>query len=366
MTDFTENDILGFDPSQLSVFDTTEQQKSSSNPFIYKTRPSDSVSDDGVYRSTIKIIYNPFDVKHSILEQQSYAIHDAQGWLTVVSSLTVDDKSCPIFTAWKKCHYASPGSVLWKQAAQEKDGGRALFDKRFARYVTIQVLEDKNQPELEGQYLFWKLPTSIWTLINQKMAPSAESKKASIPVMDFLFGKSIELEVNPGPDDKAHPERKTREISYVGELSEDVVSCTAPDGSPLLNDAEQSVLDRYVAAIKKVWKEKDPAKRAEMTQAINQDPNTIELRNIYKKALDQIKQFCPNIMEKLSYKEWSPEIKTRVQNWIDLVLAGKDPAQADVNIPEVADTVTDTDSPTESVTTTSITVEANDPDDLPF
>ena len=43
-----ENDILGFDPQSLSVFNTEEKQpKSQGNPLIYKTRPADSVSDDG-------------------------------------------------------------------------------------------------------------------------------------------------------------------------------------------------------------------------------------------------------------------------------------------------------------------------------
>lgn len=368
MTDFTENDILGFDPSQLSVFDTSEQSKPQGNPLIYRTRPADSISEDGVYRATIKIIYNPFDVKHSILEQQSYTIHDSKGWLTVVSSLTVDDKSCPIFTTWKKCHFAEKGSMLWKQAAQEKEGGRALFDKRFARYVTVQIIEDKNQPELEGQYMFWKLPTSIWQIINQKMAPSAESKKAAIPVMDFLFGKAIDIEVTPGPDDKAHPERKTREISYLGELSEDIVTCTAPDGSPLLNDDEQEVLDKYVSAIKKVWKEKDPAVRAQMTEKLNADPNTAKLREVYKKVLEQIKQFCPNINEKLSYKEWSPEVKERVQHWIDLVLEGKDPATEGTSNNSVPDVLTSTEQQIneEKPIEVTSTASSNDVDDLPF
>lgn len=370
MADFTENDILGFDPSQLSVFETPEQKQSQGNPLIYKTRPSDSVSEDGVYRATIKLIYNPFDVKHSIIEQQSYSINDENGWFTVVSSLTIDDKSCPIFNAWKKCHYAERGSMLWKQAAKENEGGKALFDKRFARYVTIQVLEDKNQPELEGQYLFWKLPTSIWTMINQKMAPSAESKKAAIPVMDFLFGKSIDIEVMPGPDDKQHPERKTREISYIGELSEDVVSCTNPDGSPLLNDEDQEVLDNYVSMIKKVWKEKDPTVRSEMIQKINANENTIKLRKIYVNVIEQIKKFCPNIVEHLSYQPWSDAVKARVDKWINNILAGKNPAEQQSDVTETLNTISTSEAV--ELPKANVTVEAESTsnsgglDDLPF
>ena len=82
-----ENEILGFDPTSLSVFNEPEAQKSAGNPLIYKTQPANSKSEDGVYRATIKVIYSPQNLKASVLEQQSYAMQDANGWFTVVSSL---------------------------------------------------------------------------------------------------------------------------------------------------------------------------------------------------------------------------------------------------------------------------------------
>lgn len=358
-----ENEILGFDPSQLSVFNTDEP-KSTGNSLIYHTRPAESKSEDGVYRCTIKVIYNPFNLKQSILEQQSYSMQDANGYFSVVSSLTDNDTSCPVFSAWKKCRYAEEGSDLWLQQAKKEDGGKALFDKRFARYCLIQVISDENQPDLEGKYMFWKLPKSVWDIINNKMKPSVESKKAPIPVMDFLFGRSIDLEVNPGPDDKAHPERRTREISYMAELSEDVVSCTNPDGSPLLNDSEQLVLDTYVEAMQKVWKSKDANDRAQMLKDINEDPNTKEFRTIYSKVLENIKSFCPNLVEHLGYREWTPEMTKRVNNWISVVLSGNNPSV------EAPTAVTENiGSETTSETTTVFETQSegtDDESDLPF
>ena len=149
----TEQEVLGFNPQDLFGNNSEENQSSNqSNSLIYKTRPSDSVSEDGHYRCKIKIIYNPENPKKSFLEQQSYGIQDTNGFLTVISSLTVDDKSCPIFTSWKKCHYAEPGSVLYNQALSTDKGGKQLYDKRFARYVIVQILKDKNQPDLEASY----------------------------------------------------------------------------------------------------------------------------------------------------------------------------------------------------------------------
>lgn len=356
-----ENEILGFDPTSLSVFNEPEAPKSAGNPLIYKTQPANSKSEDGVYRATIKVIYSPQNLKASILEQQSYAMQDANGWFTVVSALTINDtKSCPIFNAWKKCRYSEDNSPLKMQCESKDKGGKALFDKRFARYVTVQILEDKNQPELEGKYMFWKLPKSILDIINAKMAPSKESGKASIPVMDFLFGRAIELEVIPGPDDKNAPERKTRETKYMGELTDDVVSCTNPDGSPLLNDEEQEILDTYVKAMNKVWKTKDPETRAEMMKTINADENTKALGKIYKRVIEEIKSFCPDLNAQLGYKEWTPEVKARVDAWINIVLSGNDPATSAPKV-EAASTVTKTEE-----VSTSNPMDDEDPDDLPF
>lgn len=372
----TENDILGFDPQSLSVFNQDETPKSQGNSLIYKTKPADSKSEDKVYRATIKVVYNPFDPKHSILDQQSYAIQDAEGWLTVVSSLTIGDTSCPIFKAWKRCHYADPkkdeaSKKLWLQAAKKEDGGNELFDKRFARYCVVQILEDNNQPDLVGKFMFWKLPKSVMDIIMAKMNPSPESKKPAIPVMDFLFGRSIDIEVTPGPGQPGD-ERYARETKYMAELSEDVVSCINPDGSPILNDEEQAVLDNYVEAMKEVWKEKDPEVRASKKAAVDQDPNTAALGKIYNnKVIPTIKSVCPNLIEELGYKPWSDNVKARVQKWIDIVLAGNDPKIADA-APEIANTIgttteTKVEAPVSTATvTTAPTVEEDPASDLPF
>lgn len=378
-----ENDILGFDPTQLDVLNQNDAPKSAGNPLIYKTRPADSISEDHVYRATIKVVYNPFNLRQSVLEQQSYGMQDKDGWFTAVSTLTNGDTSCPIFKAWKKCHFADPkkdaaSKALWLQAAKEEEGGKALFDKRFARYVVVQVLEDKNQPEQVGKFLFWKMPKSIWDIIQNKMAPSAESKKPKIPVMDFLFGRSIDIEVTPGPKDPAHPEREQRETKYTGELSDEVVTCINPDGSPLLNDAEQAILDTYVESMMKIWKTKDPDERATMEAAVNADPNTVELRKLYVKVLEQIKGFCPNLIEELGYKPWTPELTARVNNWIKIVLECKDPATYDPELEKLGNTAGEdnkkeeakadqtTVTSTAKVETTASFEPAESTDDLPF
>ena len=334
-----ENDFLGFDPSQIDALGQNGETPKASNPLIYKTRPADSKSEDGKYHCVIKIIYNPFNPHQSLIEQQSYSLEDKNGWFGVVSKLTNGDKSCPIFKAWKRCHFADPKKyaedpekmkmekILYNQAALKKDGGNELFDKRYARYVLIQVLEDDNQPEQVGKFLFWKCPQSIWDLVEQKTKPT-DPKKAKIPVMDYLFGRSIDITVTPGegnPGDESY----NRQTKYTGEISYKSVCCLAPDGSPLLNDEEKTVLKNYVSAMEEVWDSKDPEFRKTKEAEIRADVNTAELGKIYNKVLAQMKEWCPNLLDEFGYKDWTPEVTARVENWIKIVLSGNDPKTYD-------------------------------------
>ena len=212
------------------------------------------------------------------------------------------------------------------------------------------------------------MPKTIYDLITTKMNPAKESGKPAIPVMDYLFGRAIELEVIPGPGNPGD-DRYARETKYIGELTSDAVSCISPDGSPLLNDEEQSILDKYVFEMSKVWKEKDPAKRNEMKAAVDADENTLALRKFYnEKIFPEIKKWCPNLIESLGYKEWDDSTKARVQRWIDIVLAGNDPRTAE-EAPTVASTVgteSKTETPTPPVENPMFETEDTSTDDLPF
>ena len=334
----TETEVLGFNPQDLFNNANGEDNQSNqlpTNSIIYKTRPQDSVSEDGHYRAKIKIIYNPENPKASFLEQQSYGMKDKNGFFSVVSSLTINDKSCPIFTSWKKCHFSEAGSTLYNQALPVEKGGKGLYDKRFARYVIVQIIKDNNQPDLVGSYKIWKLPTSIYNILQNAMNPSEESGMMAIPVMDYLFGRTINIDVAPGPDDPNNALRKTREITYTGTISKNATSCICPDGSPLLNDEEQEILDAYVNKIKEAWdmecEDEDEIKeRNELVAKINSSDEYKALVPIYSKVFAQIKEWAPKL-DTLSYKPWSDQIKTRVENWITVVESGNDPEKVDID-----------------------------------
>jgi hypothetical protein len=380
----TENEVLGFNPQDLfnNQSGDANTQQSPTNSLIYKTKPSESVSEDGHYRAKIKIIYNPENPKASWLEQQSYGLQDKEGFFNVISSLTVDDKACPVFTSWKKCHFSEKGSVLYNQALPKDQGGKGLYDKRFARYVIVQILKDKNQPDLVGSFKLWKLPTSIYTLLQNAMNPSKESGKMPIPVLDYLFGRAITIDVAPGPDDKANPLRKTREITYTGDISKGAVSCINPDGSPLLNDEEQEILDAYINKISKAWDmecedEDDIEERNKLVAEVNSSEEYKALLPIYSKVFAQIKEWAPKL-DTLSYKPWTDAVKTRVENWITVVESGNDPAKVSVedlknlqagtdgNKEDKGTNKVDTETKQETSSTATVNNDNDPTDDLPF
>lgn len=312
--------------ANLFVKTSNEIDNNSEINIFYHPRCADSVSEDGVYRALIKVLYNPFEFTKSLVEQQVYSLNDENGWFPVVSSLSNGDKSCPIFTLWKSLRY-SDDETKQMLAKPENAGGKGYFNKSNQTYVTIQVIEDKNHPELEHQYLIWKCPKQILSMIENKQNPSVDSGKAGIPIMDLLYGRAIDLEIVPGPDDKAHPERRTRETSYLtSEITDDVYTCTNKDGSSILSDEETAMVEEYVEKMTKILKIRDVEKRNTSMDELCSSELSQKLGNLYvNKLIPAVKEQCPNVYEQMSFKGWNDELTARVNKWIEKVKNGVDP-----------------------------------------
>jgi hypothetical protein len=317
MADFID-EVMGFDPSNLDAFNEPDSRSFDAN--VYKTNPKDSKSEDGNYRSRVRVIYNPANPKDSIIHQATYFLKSADGGLLVRSRLgngPIDPefKNCPIFKAWKK---------LWFSGVEsEKDRARALFDKTESDYVLVQILEDENKPDLVGKFMAMKLPKAVRVKLEAKMKPSKESKKTPYPAMDYVIGLELNMDVVPGPDDPAHPERKQREISY--DLCEfgDYAPIIKTDGTPLFDEEQLELIDSYVTAIKDSTGAKTEAKRkAAVSQLEELRP---QLRPLYEIAFNYVKENAFDIREDQGWKEWDEQTATKVNHWIEIVLAGKNP-----------------------------------------
>lgn len=365
MSSFIDS-VMDFDPSSLDVFQ--EPVKVSYDQNVYKTNPVNSKSDDGHYRSKLRVVYNPHNVKRSIVDQVNYAMKDQYGFFMVKSKLASGDRSCPIFTSWK---------ALWFSGDEtKKEWARKMYDKTESRWVLVQILEDNNQPELVGQFKAMKLPKAIFDKMTAKMNPSPESKKTPVAIMDYLIGLPLEMDVEPGPDDPANPSRKQREIKYtLCEFEADYAPIIKVDGTPLFTDEELELIDSYNTAKQEIAKNKSKAKVEAAQKSIHD--NTDAIKALYQKALDYMKENSFDLEEECAYKEWDEATTERVNKWIETVAAMQDPAlgyaintvvQSSTNTAQVAEAMVSSDSldPFEQVAMQSNTQATEKQDDLPF
>ena len=354
MTDFID-DIMGFDPTNLEVFHEPEVKQYDQN--VYKTNPKDSKSDDGHYHCRLRIIYNPFDIKRSIVQQASYAMYDQDGFFMVRSKLGNGDKECPIFKSWKKLWFSGDDA--------KKSWAKEMYDKTESQWVLVQILEDENKPELVGQIKVMKLPKAIFNKMTATMNPSPESKKAPVPVMDYLIGLPLEIDVVPGPDDPKAPERKQREINYdLCDFDTEYAPIIKVDGTPLFTDEELELIDSYVTAKNDFAKAKSEAKKAAAQKAI--EGLVPQIKELYKKALEYMKENSLDLEKECGFQEWDEKTTKRVQNWIEVVAPMRDPKTVTVNeavsTPVAEEVLTDTMSDPAM----EVMAESGSADDLPF
>jgi len=360
MADYID-EVMGFNPADVSAFNEPVERNYNAN--IYKTNPKDAKSESGNYLSKVRIIYNPTNPKDSIVHRATYFIKDTQGGLLVKSRLgngpsDPEFKNCPLFKAWKKLWFDSENPA-------NKERAKKYFDKTEEDYVLVQILEDINKPDEVGKFKAMKLPTAIKDKLAAKMNPSVDSKKVPYPVMDYVIGLELNMEVTPGPDDPSAPERKQREISY--NLCEfgDYAPIVRTDGESLFDDEQLELIDSYATAFKDSTSAKTEAKKkAAQKQLEELRP---QLKELYKIAYDYVKENCGfNLREEVGYTPWDENTEKRVNNWIKVVLAGKNPETTtveDLERPEGTVAAPVTTEVTESPVPTDFPQAS---DDLPF
>jgi hypothetical protein len=350
-----------------------EKNTSTANPNIYKTNPADSKAEDGHYRCKLRVIYNPFAITESIVEQTTYAMRDSNGFF-MVKALPYNQggkDSCPLFKAWKTVFFANSdfaskfASMKYSgdanAAKREKlladfnaitgygkeanearfgkrtqtgvQGGTELgiairqyasenFDRTESIWVLVQIIEDINKPELVGQIKVMKLPAAILAKLEGKMHPAKESGKKPVDLMSWVLGPVLDMDVQPGPDDPKAPERKQREISYdLCEFDTDFQPIIKVDGTPLFSEEQIAILEEFNNARNDVEKAKTEAKRKAAAKLIEQGSDLYnKVREMVGIAYNYLKEVnSVNLVDECAYKEWDEETKKRVNAWIETV-----------------------------------------------
>lgn len=323
------DELMGFDPATaVTAFEEKPENENGDgnkkyvNPNIYKTNPANSVSEDGHYHSKVRVLLNPYDIKHSIVHQVRYNMRDERGFFPVISLLSVGNKECPIFKGWKQLWFAKlPDPSDAKKTIEDttkRDWAKKYFNKTESDWVLVQIIEDENQPELVGQFKVMKIAKAILNRLTAKMNPS-DPKKQKQPLMDYIFGPVLEMDVVPGPDDPNAPERKQREVNYdLCDFDTDPMPIIKVDGTPLFTDEEIELVEDYNTANTDMVKAKTPAK-AEAAKA-KKEELAPQIRPLYAKALDYMKANAINLEMECGYMPWSEELTTRVNAWLDKVL----------------------------------------------
>lgn len=328
------DDFMNIDDSTLDFFNTPAQSNASS--VYYKTPIEMAKSEDGHYRSQIRLLWNPYNVKRSLVKSVTYSLRDNDGFFQVISALSNEDRNCPLFKSWKKLWFSNDEA--------KKEWAKTMYDKNESTYCLIQVVDDQNQPELKGQFKLWKLPKAVLNQVVAKLKPAADSGKMSVPVLDFLLGPVLSIDVTPGPDDKANPSRKKREIKYdLCEFETEVCPIIKEDGTPLFEDDEVAVIEDYwnrkIEVFKALVKVKKAASDASKTKAEADYKKKVELVNevtedmrpLYTKAVEYLKEInVVDVQKERGYSPWSPEVTTRVNAWIAQVANMQDPANMGV------------------------------------
>jgi hypothetical protein len=243
-------------------------------------------------------------------------MNDADGFFMVKSALANGDRNCPIFKSWKK---------LWFSGDEaKKEWARKMYDKSESQWCLVQILEDENRPELTGQIKAMKLPKAIFVKLEALMNPSPESKKTPVPVMDYIFGRVLEMDVTPGPDDPAHPERKQREIKYdLCAFESDPTPVIKVDGTPFFTDEEIELIESYNTAKVDLGKAKSDKKKQESQAVLTE--NQAAIRELYVKVIAYLKENSLDLVKECAYQPWDEATEKRVNNWIDIVATMNDP-----------------------------------------
>lgn len=309
------DDILGFDPTNMEIFQETKRANGNEN--IYKTSTADSKSQDGNYYARVRLLMNPKNPNTSIVHSIRYAMSDNNGFFFADSRLALGDRNCPIFKAWKQLHFSGdPAKDEW---------AKQMFDKSESNWCLVQIIEDDNKPEEVGKIRCMKLPKAIFDKLQAKMNPS-DGRTAPVNLLDYLFGPILNINVQAGPDGDI------RRTNYnLCDFESDPCPIIKTDGTPLFSDEEIEIIENYDRAKKDYLKIKNDAKK---TQKAKDDKLAVVqslvdgVKPLMQKAIDYVKENACDIEEVCGYHEWSDELKTRVQNWISKVVNMQDPKGA--------------------------------------
>ncbi len=336
--DFAELDqLMGYESNPFQIFPSTTTEVTVDD--VYRTSPKDSKSEDGHYHAKVRLLYNVYNRARTIVHSAVYNLRDDDGWFNVTSLLGENDpaspffrnfKDCPLFKAWKRLHFSDDPK---KQEIADK-----YFTKDEKDWIMVQVIEDKNRPDLVGKFLPWKLPRAVAQKLQAKVEPSKESGRVPVNVLDLLMGRVLDIDVVPGPNDKAQPDRYYRETKYdLCEFDTEVFPIIKTDGTALFTEAEVETIEKYDKKLTAIAKMKTPEEQQNAYGLLKANALYTQVREMMQKAYEYVKDNCKDLVEVKGYQPWSEDLTARVNAYIKRV---SEPKTDDTAAPKETPAVT--------------------------
>jgi hypothetical protein len=151
-------DIFNLNPDS---FVTKAQTGKSGDLEFYKPYPEDGK--DGVYKSLIRFLPNPTDPSKSKIHKYYVYLNDpvSGNGFSVDCPSTVGKKSIlkDLFWKLKNSHSAADQELAKK------------FSRKEDYYALVQIVQDKNKPEMEGKIMIFKFGKKINDLIEAQIEP---------------------------------------------------------------------------------------------------------------------------------------------------------------------------------------------------
>lgn len=151
-------DIFNLD---AEAFVTKPAQQGEKDLEFYKPYPEDGK--DGVYKSLIRFVPNPVDPSKSKIHKYYVYLNDpvSGNGFSVDCPSTVGKKSILKDLFWKlKNSHSAADQELSKKFSRKEDF-----------YSLIQVVQDKNKPELEGKIMIFKFGKKLNDMIEAQLQP---------------------------------------------------------------------------------------------------------------------------------------------------------------------------------------------------
>ena len=151
-------DIFNLDAESLV---TPVKKEGSKDLEFYKPYPEDGK--DGVYKSLVRFVPNPSEPTKSKIHKYYVYLKDP----STGNGFSVD---CPS-TVGKKSVLKD---IFWKLQNSNSAADKEL-SKNFSRkedyYSLIQIVQDKNRPELEGKIMIFKFGKKLNDMIEAQLKP---------------------------------------------------------------------------------------------------------------------------------------------------------------------------------------------------